>query len=137
MKHADELLAERIGLWRQYHAGFAGLEAAGLARRPVVPDDGEHNAHLYYLLLPDAGRRDALIAGLKGRGIQAPFHYVPLHASPGGRRYGREAAPLPITEDLAARLVRMPLWYGMDDEPARVIAAVHSLLLPAQATKTA
>jgi dTDP-4-amino-4,6-dideoxygalactose transaminase len=104
------------------------LERAGLVRRPIVPQDCEDNAHLYYLLLPDLERRAALIEGLRATGIQAPFHYVPLHGSPAGRRFGRAHGSLAVTDAAADRLIRLPLWYGIGAAQDRVIAAVHRLL---------
>jgi dTDP-4-amino-4,6-dideoxygalactose transaminase len=127
-EHAERLLAERRTLWQRYHEGFAALEELGKCRRPVVPADCEHNAHLYYLLLPSAATRAALIGRLKADGIDALFHYVPLHSSPAGKRFSRTSAALRHTEDLAARLVRLPMWYGMTDEPDRVIHAVRAIL---------
>ena len=128
LEQADRLLAERLTLWQRYHDGMAALENSGRCRRPIVPDDCEHNAHIYYLLLRDAATRDAVIARLRAMGIQAPFHYVPLHNSPAGVRFGRAAGALTYTEDLAARLLRLPLWYGMTDEPERVVEAIRTIL---------
>lgn len=127
-EHADRLLAERRALWQRYHEGLAVLEESGLCRRPIVPAECDHNAHLYYLLLRDAATRDALIARLRAVGIQAPFHYVPLHNSQAGIRFARAAGTLRNTEDVAVRLLRLPLWYGMTDEPDRVVHAVRSML---------
>ena len=78
-------------------------------RRPIVPPDCEHNAHMYYLLLPDLAARTRFIAGLKERGIAALFHYVPLHDSPGGREFGRPHGTLSVTSETSERLVRLPL----------------------------
>jgi len=113
LEHADRLLVERREIWERYHTGFAALEQRGLCRRPIVPSDCEHNAHLYYLLLPSAAERGSLIAKLKAVGIDAPFHYVPLHDAPAGTRFARTSGVLRYTEDVARRLVRLPLWYGM------------------------
>ena len=128
LEHADRLLVERREIWERYHTGFAALEQRGLCRRPIVPSDCEHNAHLYYLLLPSAAERGSLIAKLKAVGIDAPFHYVPLHDAPAGTRFARTSGVLRYTEDVARRLVRLPLWYGMSDEPERVIRAVRTIL---------
>lgn len=128
LEQADRLLAERRALWNRYNEGLAALERRGLCRRPIVPVECEQNAHLYYLLLSDRSARDALIAELKANGIHAPFHYVPLHNSPAGIRFARRSGALTHTEDLAGRLVRLPLWYGMSDEPERVIDAVRAFL---------
>ena len=129
MEAADRITVRRRSIWQRLHRGFAALENAGKLRRPVVPTSCTHNAHLYYLLMPSLSQRFALIAGLRAQGIGAVFHYVPLHSSPAGRRYGRAAGTLAVTEEVAERLVRLPLWVGMSDaEVERVIAAVESCL---------
>jgi dTDP-4-amino-4,6-dideoxygalactose transaminase len=128
MEQADRLLTERRALWNRYHEGLAALESRELCRRPIVPADCEHNAHLYYLLLPDIAARNSLMSRLKAMGVQAPFHYVPLHDAPAGIRFGRTSGSLRYTEDLASRLVRLPLWYGMTDEPEQVIDAIQTIL---------
>ena len=120
LENADRLLIERRALWTRYHDGFAALESRGRFRRPIVPAECEHNAHIYHLLLPDRSARDALVRELKANGIHAPFHYIPLHNSPAGVRFGRTSGTLTCTEDVAGRIVRLPLWYGMTDEPDRV-----------------
>jgi dTDP-4-amino-4,6-dideoxygalactose transaminase len=122
---ADRLTARRLEIWDQYHEGFRQFEAEGLLRRPVVPESCVHNAHMYYLLMRSEQERDGLIRYLGDRGIGAVFHYVPLHSSPAGRRFGRVAGTLAVTDDVSARLVRLPLWPEMAGEDvARVIAAV-------------
>jgi dTDP-4-amino-4,6-dideoxygalactose transaminase len=123
-ENAETLAQHRRAHWNRYHDGLASLEGAGRLRRPVIPEGCAHNAHLYYLLLPDAATRTALISWLKEAGIMAPFHYVPLHSAPAGRRYGRMAGPLPVTEDLADRLLRLPLWHDMTGEPGIVIDSI-------------
>ena len=120
-----EIRAARAAVWQAYHDGFVGLEAEGLVERPVVPPDRTHNAHMYYLLLPDEEARDDLIAYLRTRGIVALFHYVPLHSSPAGRRLARTHGPMLITDEVSARLLRLPLWVGMQTKTvANVIEAV-------------
>jgi dTDP-4-amino-4,6-dideoxygalactose transaminase len=89
------------------------------------PRGGVHAAHLFYLLVPHADDQGELIAALRAERIVASFHYVPLDSSLAGRRYGRALRPLDRAEDLARRLVRLPLWAGMtDDQLDRVIDAV-------------
>ena len=127
-EHAERLLAERRSIWQRYHDGLEPLEQAGICRRPIVPAECEHNAHLYYLLLPGRAVRDAVIAALKAMGIQAPFHYVPLHSAPAGVKFGRISGDLHHTVDIADRLLRLPLWYGMTDEPTQVITAIGDCL---------
>jgi dTDP-4-amino-4,6-dideoxygalactose transaminase len=126
LEKAEDITAERVQIWRRYHQGFRELEAQGLVRRPVVPPYCVHNGHLYYLLLSGAAERDGLIEYLASRGVNAVFHYVPLHSSPAGRKYGRAAGPLPLTERASDALVRLPLWVGMRDAQVdRVIEEVH------------
>jgi dTDP-4-amino-4,6-dideoxygalactose transaminase len=88
----------------------------------VIPPDCRHNAHLYYVVLPGAEQRTRLIARLRSRGINAVFHYVPLHSSPAGRRFGRVAGEMRNTDELSARLLRLPLWLGLDPEVPETIA---------------
>lgn len=121
LERAADITAARRAVWERYHEAFEPLEAAGLLRRPVVPDPAEANGHLYYLLLPTPERLDEALAGLRALGIDAVRHYVPLHSSPAGRRFGRAAGPLPVTESLSRRLLRLPLWTGMADEHVRAV----------------
>jgi dTDP-4-amino-4,6-dideoxygalactose transaminase len=126
---AAAITAERRRIWEAYHQAFEDLELDGSARRPIVPEHCEHNAHLYYLLVANREQRDVLIGQLAERGISAVFHYVPLHDSPAGRRFGRAHGSLRETTDVSTRLVRLPLWVGMGpDEIDRVTAAVHEAL---------
>jgi dTDP-4-amino-4,6-dideoxygalactose transaminase len=117
---------QRMRVWQRYHAGFEQLEHAELLRRPVVPEAMRHNAHLYYLLLPDGECRDQAIGALAREQVTSVFHYVPLHSSPAGRRLGRASVELSVTDSTSERLLRLPLWVGMQDEQVEhVIAAVH------------
>ena len=119
----------RLKVWWRYHEAFGPLEDQGLIRRPVVPDDRLHNAHLYYVLVPDRATRDRLLVELEEREVYAVFHYVPLHSAPAGRRYGRTHGTLEVTDDVSGRLVRLPLWAGMTDQQVEhVIASVAEVL---------
>lgn len=123
------ITARRLGVWHAYHAAFAALEAGGSLRRPVVPPECEHNAHIYYLLARDAVARDALIAGLAKRNIAAVTHYVPLHSSPAGLRFGRVHGSMSVTDDVAARLLRVPLHSLMGAvEQSLVVQSIDDLL---------
>jgi dTDP-4-amino-4,6-dideoxygalactose transaminase len=123
-ENAETLTAHRRELWNHYHEGLAALEHAGLLRRPIIPEGCSHNAHLYYLLLPDPETRTTLIAWLMERGIMAPFHYIPLHSAPAGQRFGRAGGSLSVTEDIAGRLLRLPLWHDMTNETEVVIDSI-------------
>jgi dTDP-4-amino-4,6-dideoxygalactose transaminase len=126
LESADELTLRRHTLWNRYHTGFAELEAAGLVRRPAIPDVCEHNAHIYWLLLPSVDVRRQVIDQLQAAGIQAVFHYVPLHSSPAGRRFGRYAAPLTVTDDASDRILRLPMWAELGDAVDEVIDRVSA-----------
>jgi dTDP-4-amino-4,6-dideoxygalactose transaminase len=129
LEHADEVLADRLRTWALYHEALAELEAEGRLRRPVVPGHVEHNGHIYYVLAHDLEDRTRLIEGLKEHGVNAVFHYAPLHDSPAGRRFGRAHGSLEVTRSVADRLVRLPLWYGMtESDVARVAEAVRACL---------
>jgi dTDP-4-amino-4,6-dideoxygalactose transaminase len=114
-EQADRIAAERMRRWLTYHAAFEALEADGVLRRPSVPTHCRHNGHLYYLLLPSLAARTSALASLRAAGIDAVFHYVPLHSSPAGRRFGRASGDLRVTTETSDRLIRLPLWFGMTD----------------------
>jgi dTDP-4-amino-4,6-dideoxygalactose transaminase len=127
LERAETITRKRLEIWRIYHEAFEELEAGGQVRRPIVPEHCAHNAHLYYLLANDERTRDAVIAHLNEHGVNAVFHYVPLHSSPGGRRYGRSIGELPVTDEMAGRLLRLPLYTQMTlDEVERVVEAVFA-----------
>jgi dTDP-4-amino-4,6-dideoxygalactose transaminase len=128
LEGADEFTKQRRAVWMRYHSAFANLEAAGVVTRPSIPKNVTHNAHMYYLLVQNAGEREQIIAALKASGVETPFHYVPLHSSPAGQRFGRATAEMTVTDDLSARLIRLPMWAGMEDAVARVIETVQATL---------
>jgi dTDP-4-amino-4,6-dideoxygalactose transaminase len=126
---ADRITRERLACWERYHELLLPLEAKGLLRRPVVPSGCQHNAHMYYVLLPRGVNRESVLAHLKSDGISCIFHYVPLHSSPAGKRYARVSGALSITEDLSERLVRLPLWIGLSEEQqTRVARSLERIL---------
>jgi dTDP-4-amino-4,6-dideoxygalactose transaminase len=124
----DDIQLRRHAVWRRYHEGLADWAARHGVSRPTVPDGCAHPAHLYYLLLPDLRNRQGLIAHLAARGVQAAFHYQPLHSAPAGTRYGRVAeGGCPVTEQVADRLVRLPLYADLSEAGlTRVINAVRT-----------
>lgn len=125
---ADDITSRRMALWEHYHAWAEKHEHAGRLRRPIVPGHCAHNAHMYYMLLPTMEVRTHFIASLKARGVGAVFHYIPLHSAPAGRRYGRASGTLAITGDVSDRLVRMPLWVGLEQHLDEVMAAADAAL---------
>ena len=129
LEHWRDITRRRQAIWQTYHEGFAELEAAGVVRRPIVPAECEHNGHLYYLLLPSLDVRTRVLEALKAQGIHAVFHYVPLDTAPAARRFARTHGTLTVTHDIADRLVRLPLWLGVEDEQARIIDTIVQTVL--------
>jgi dTDP-4-amino-4,6-dideoxygalactose transaminase len=131
LERAEEVLADRRAVWNAYHERFAPLEDVGLLRRPVIPKEVEHNAHLYYVLVHDRAERKRVIEELGRRGVHAIFHYVPLHSAPAGRKLGRAHGAHTETDAAADQLVRLPLWYRMPPEAVdRVATAIDEVLSP-------
>jgi dTDP-4-amino-4,6-dideoxygalactose transaminase len=121
LEAAEELTQDRLRIWHTYNEALAPLEEEGLLRRPIVPEGVEHNAHIFYVLVEGLDERTRVLEALTRRGVYAVFHYVPLHSSVGGLRYGRAAGPLPHTEALAERLIRLPLWSGMPESQTQQV----------------
>jgi dTDP-4-amino-4,6-dideoxygalactose transaminase len=128
MEMAEAITRRRKQIWARYQEAFAELEESGRARRPVVPANAVSNAHSYYLLLRNVETRDRLIRSLREDGIHAVFHYVPLHDSPAGRKFGRSDGPMEITRSVAERLVRLPLWLGLEVHQDEVIESCKRAL---------
>lgn len=114
LEEAEAITARRLAIWEGYHRAFAELERQGRLRRPVIPAHCRHNAHMYYLLVADLDTRTRLLKWLAEREIHSVFHYVPLHSSPAGRRYGRAAGSLAVTDGVSDRLLRLPLWAELE-----------------------
>jgi dTDP-4-amino-4,6-dideoxygalactose transaminase len=128
LEHAAEINARRLASCAAYRAGLAELAERGLIELPqAAPAGTTVNGHMFYVLARNLAERTALIAHLKSQGVHAVFHYVPLHSSPAGRRFGRAEGHLSVTDDIAARLVRLPLYYELSaDDVDHVVAAVRS-----------
>jgi dTDP-4-amino-4,6-dideoxygalactose transaminase len=121
LEHWQEVLARRRAICERYAGELAPLAAAGSFRLPVVPGACRHNGHMFYMLLADQALRDRLLQHLNAAGINAVFHYVPLHSSPMGRRLGYAPSDLPITESVSRRLVRLPCFFSLTDEQQSVV----------------
>lgn len=128
MQHADEITRRRIQIWQQYHEWAQQYEDRGWLRRPTVPVECVHNGHMYYLVLPSLELRSDFIGGMRELGVGTVFHYVPLHNSPSGARVGRTSGSMEVTISAAERLVRMPLWLGLEEHLPRVFAAADQVL---------
>ncbi len=122
-----EITARRMARWNQYNQGFAQLENAGKVTRMHVPADCQMNAHIYYILLNSAEERANLWSFLKTKEIQSTTHYVPLHSAPAGLRFGRVSGSMAVTDDLANRLLRMPMFADLtSDQVDFVLKEVQS-----------
>lgn len=128
MEAASDITRRRLDIWNRYDAWAERHEAQGRVRRPIVPRDCEHNAHMYYLLLPDQPARARFIAGMREAGVQTVFHYVPLHSAPEGRRIGRAHDSMTVTDSHSERLVRLPLWVGLESQMDAVLNAADDVL---------
>jgi dTDP-4-amino-4,6-dideoxygalactose transaminase len=128
MEEAQSITQKRLDIWHRYHEALSPLEDAGKLRRPIIPEGCRHNAHMYYILLESLKKRTEVIAQLKQQGVNAVFHYVPLHSSPAGKKYGRTSGELRHTGNLSDRLLRLPLWVGLDEAQDRVIAQLQAAI---------
>jgi dTDP-4-amino-4,6-dideoxygalactose transaminase len=124
LEEAERITRERLAIWEYYHMLLEPLETKGLLRRPIVPDECQHNAHMYYVLLAPEIDRQKVLDFLKSNEISSVFHYVPLHSSPAGQRYGRTHGELEVTTTRSERLVRLPLWIGLTTKQQERIATV-------------
>ncbi|MAR12699.1 MAG: dTDP-4-amino-4,6-dideoxygalactose transaminase [Blastopirellula sp.] len=130
---SDWITENRLDTWSKYHQELLPLEESGFLRRPIVPNHCLHNAHMYFVLLPGDICRETVLKKLNASGINAVFHYVPLHDSPGGQRFGRLGSSLKNTEDQSSRLIRLPLWVGISDSQVmRVVETLGANLMNAK-----
>ena len=125
MEHADAITERRLQIWNRYRLELADLELRELIRLPVIPPRCAHNGHMFYVLLRDLAERTRFIEHLKQREIHSVFHYVPLHSSPAGRRLGRAQGALERTVEMSERIVRLPLWLGLEAHQDKVVAAIY------------
>ena len=122
LEEAARITQERLRIWQHYHQILAPLELRGILRRPIIPDNCQHNAHMYYVLLSPEINRQEILDNFKRDEIGAVFHYVPLHSSPAGSRYGRTHGLMQVTTDLSERLIRLPIWLGLTEEQQNEVA---------------
>jgi dTDP-4-amino-4,6-dideoxygalactose transaminase len=129
LTRAEELQQRRIRVWERYQDAFQSIEKTGRVRRPQTPVSVGHNAHVYYLLFDSLKAREEVRAALRDAGIGASFHYVPLHSSPAGQRYGRVASTMAVTEAVSDGLLRLPLYADLEvKRQDRIIEKVLALL---------
>lgn len=124
---AEEITRKRLDIWHKYHEIFKDLENTEKIRRPIIPKECEHNGHIYYLLINKKYNRDRVLHKMNELGVNAVFHYQPLHTSPAGEKYGKYSSPLPITDDVSERIIRLPMWIGFDQHERVSEALIKSL----------
>jgi dTDP-4-amino-4,6-dideoxygalactose transaminase len=127
LAHADQVIARRRAIWARYRAGLAELAASNVIELPAeAPADRIANGHIFYVLADTLATRMALAAHLKKHEVLSVSHYVPLHSSPGGRKFGRTSGSFKVTDDISDRLLRLPIYFGITDaEVDAVIDAVR------------
>lgn len=126
LEHADQINEDRLASWHAYDEALRPLTAKGLMELPTVPEGCVHNAHMYYVKAADLEERTALISYLKDRGVLSVFHYVPLHSSPAGLKYGRFDGKDECTTSESNRLARLPMYYGLAPEDLQqVVDAIY------------
>ena len=127
LEHRDQIQSKRRQIWETYSCNLASWAEANRVRLPIVPPECEQSYHMFYVIMPSIEKRQALITHLAGFGILAVFHYLPLHLSPMGVRFGGRQGDCPVTEDLSDRLLRLPFFTGMSSsEQSQVIEAVRA-----------
>ena len=130
LEAVERITTERLAIFEYYRDGLAPLEARGLLRLPICPSDCQHNAHMFYILLPTAEQRDGLLCYMRTQDIHTVIHYVALHSSPMGRKVSSVAdIRLPVTEDLSARILRLPCYFDLRiEDQDRVMDAITDYL---------
>lgn len=129
LERADEIMQKRMYIWETYNKDFENLEKEEKLIRPYVPTYAKHNAHMYYIVLPNEKIRNDLMDELRKNDILAVFHYIPLHTSPMGINLGYKEGDLPVTEEYAKRILRLPLYPDMTNQELQFICEkVHKIL---------
>ena len=127
---ADEITQKRLNIWNIYHEFLAELEQRGDLRRPIIPAECQHNAHMYYILLNSFEQRTELIKKFKKHDIHPVFHYIPLHSAPAGKQFARAHGELKQTDQLSERLLRLPLWVGLGNQQKDVLRVLGAKAAP-------
>ncbi|MDA3733209.1 dTDP-4-amino-4,6-dideoxygalactose transaminase [Niameybacter massiliensis] len=116
LEEADKINEARLNIWNTYNKELKELEMSGMIQLPYIPEDCVHNAHMYYIKLKDIKQRQEFIAYMKENDVQTVFHYIPLHSAPAGKKYGVFHGEDEYTTKESERLVRLPLYYGLQQE---------------------
>ena len=129
LQEAQDITNKRLDAWNYYDYLLKGHDIDHKIRRPFIPQECQHNAHMYYILLSPGIDRTAVLGKLRDSGIHAVFHHVPLHSAPGGLRYGRVHGNMTNTDNQSSQLIRLPIWYGITkDQQERVVDVLFKAL---------
>jgi len=129
LEESEKIISLRVDAFNYYFDQLKDLEAQGKLKLPTIPEGQEHNAHIFYILLPNAETRDKVMTFLRSNEIGAVAHYVPLHSSPVGQKLGYKSEDLPITNQINDRLLRLPLFSQITkEEQDFVLAKLHEVL---------
>lgn len=123
MERAEEITNNRMQIWQNYHKALQALEEKALLRRPILPTTCHYNAHMYYILVNSLTTRNHILTEMQKKNIDAISHYVPLHTSPCGKKIARTQDKLFFTESLAEKLIRLPMFIGLDPKMIEMIVA--------------
>tara|TARA_Y200000002_G_C22685729_1_gene665928 strand:+ start:1188 stop:2321 length:1134 start_codon:yes stop_codon:yes gene_type:complete len=115
LEQAKMLTDKRLNVWKKYMNFFSKYEDSGVLRRPFIPEYNQHNAHMFYLLFNSEIQRNKFISDCKNYDVHCVFHYIPLHSSPAGQKYGKVSGSMENTDYISSSLVRLPLWVGIDN----------------------
>ena len=122
-EEAEFITKNRLASWQYYYDSTADLERQGRIKRPSIPQNCQHNAHMFYIRLSQYINREKILFSLKEDGVNAVFHYVPLHLSPAGRRYGRVSGELPVTCQAGEQLIRLPMWMNISTDQQKMVVS--------------
>lgn len=126
----DEIQKKRENIYKLYYDGLYDLQNKGILKLPVIPKECESNYHMFYIILNSEKERNYLMDKLKQNGISAVFHYIPLHTSPMGEKFGYKHGYLPKTEDLSKRLLRLPMYAQLENEEINyIVEKIHHLII--------
>lgn len=129
LEEAEKITNIRKSKWKRYHDAFEDLEKGGFIIRTVVPEDCQHNGHMYYILLSSDIDRNNILNCFRENNISSVFHYVPLHSSPAGKEYGRSHGSLDVTIEKSKQLIRLPLWVGLtESQQDRVVDVLYKAI---------
>lgn len=137
LEDSERITNNRLASWKRYHRLLKPLEDAGVLRRPIIPKECQHNAHMYYILLAPGIDRQRVLQAMREQDIGSVFHYVPLHTAPAAKRHARTHGPLHVTTRQAERLIRLPLWVDISArQQEQVVQILKQNLLSGANVKT-